>query len=269
MSDQDKAPDADDGLPRMTLGEHLEELRRRLLYAIIGLVVAMVATLAFGKFLLEALQWPYMETMRQVGMAPQLRVPEVTGAFGIYLRVTFYAGLVLASPWIFYQLWMFVAAGLYPRERRYVTYAVPFSALLFVCGAAFFLAVVAMPALKFFLTFPKQIDWAGIEPLIMLDDYIGFMTSMILLFGLVFQVPLVVLILAKTGLVELRTLRKFRRHVILAMFVLAAVFAPPDVFSQVAMALPMWALYELGLVLAWLLIYRKRPADHSAAGGEA
>jgi sec-independent protein translocase protein TatC len=256
MSDID-APEA----KRMTLGEHLEELRKRILYAVAGLVAAMVASLALGRWTLRLLQRPFEVVMREYGMDERLAVLSTTAGIGVYFQVALIAGAMLASPWIFYQLWLFVSAGLYPRERRYVTTAVPSSAGLFIAGAAFYLFVMAVPMLRFLIGFG---NWLGVKPIVTLEEHIRQMTTMMLVCGLSFQMPLVVLILAKMGLVTLAKLHHFRRHVIVAILLVAAIATPsPSPLDQIILAVPMWLLYELGVLLVYLLVARKQrtPAD--------
>jgi sec-independent protein translocase protein TatC len=247
----------DDPTPRMTIGEHLDELRKRLFLSAAGLAVSMGLSLIFGKDILRWIEMPFNAAMAGLGVSAQLSVMSVTGVFTTYLKVSLYSGLVLASPWILYQLWTFVGAGLHQHERRSVYLAMPLSAGLFVAGAAF-AVVLSIPAIKFFIQFGNDL---GIRPIITLDEYVGFMTNLLLAFGAVFQVPLVVLVLAKVGLVDMPRLRRYRAHVIVAMSVIAAVLAPPDLLSMLAMMLPMWLLYELGILLAWATVFRKKPAE--------
>ncbi|MCL2701925.1 MAG: twin-arginine translocase subunit TatC [Phycisphaerae bacterium] len=251
------SPDETDDGPRMTLGEHLGELGRRGRYALIGVAVATAGALWFGERLIRLCEQPFLRAMEQAGHRPELTMIGLTDAFMTYLRVGLYAGLVAASPWVFYQLWMFVAAGLYRHERRVVLWAIPFSVLLFVAGAAF--AVwVSGPAIGFFLGFAGTL---GVVPIVTLEAYISFMTNLLLAFGLVFQVPLVVLVLAWVGLIEHKTLSQYRRHIIVAMAIVAALLAPPDALSMILMVLPMWLLYELGVGLAWVMVFRKRTSE--------
>ncbi len=240
---------------QMSLSEHLEELRWRLIYALIGLAVAMALCLAFSKFMLQGLEYSYNAAMADLGQPQGLNIRHPTEAFTRFLMVGLVAGIVVSSPWIFYQLWMFVAAGLYPRERKYVTYAVPFSSVLFIAGAAFFLLVVLRQVMKFFLGFSI---WLGWRPQIMATFYISFVLKLTIVFGLAFQLPLAVLILAKMGIVSVRTLHHYRRHVVVGILISAAFLSPPDPFSQLALALPMWILYELGVVLVYFLVARKQ-----------
>jgi len=241
---------------RMTLGEHLEDLRRRIIYALIGLVVGMVVALCFGKHIIAVIQGPYVRAMKDLGRDPELAFMSVTTAFVTYLKIALAVGLIISAPWVFYQFWMFVSAGLYPNERKYVLVAVPFSAVLFVGGALFFLFVISDYILSFFLGFGS---WLGLKPIIRFQSHVSFMTNMMVVFGLGFQTPLLVLILGKMGLVTPRTLGKYRKHVIVAIVILAAVVTSPSPIDQIALAIPMWLLYELGVLLVYLLVTRKQP----------
>ncbi|MFW6132520.1 MAG: twin-arginine translocase subunit TatC [Planctomycetota bacterium] len=249
--------DADIDATRMPLGEHLEELRRRLIHALLGLVVGVGVALGMANTLIDALEHSYATVMAHTGQEPQLHVKAVTEGFTTYFGVALVAGIVIASPWIFYQLWMFVAAGLYHRERRMILAAVPASAVLFAGGVAFFLFVASIPLMRFFIGFNA---WMGLTSVVMLHDHIRFMTRMLLVFGLAFQTPLVVFVLARTGLVSRRALHHYRKHVIVGMLVAAALATSPSVVDQIALALPMWLLYELGVLLAYLFP-RAEPGD--------
>jgi sec-independent protein translocase protein TatC len=259
--------DYDPEATRMTLGEHLDELRVRIIRSLIGLAVGTAVGLASGKQLVWLLVWPYRVAATELGMAPELAVMSAGAGFDSYMKISFYFGLILACPWIVYQLWMFIAAGLYPKERRYVSSTVP---LLFLAGAAFFVLAVAVPAIRFLLMFDH---WMGLKPVVTLQSHIGFMTDMILAFGLAFQTPLAIYILAKVGLVSMGTLHKYRKHAIFAILVFSAVFAPPDALSMLAMAGPMWLLYEFGVVLAYFAIRKQRRQEEmerrqEESGGE-
>jgi len=245
---------------RMTLGEHLEELRRRVIYALGGLLVGIVVAALFGQRLLDALKLSYVRAMSELNLTGELAVPAVTAGFTTYFYIALVAGVLIASPWIFYQLWMFISAGLYPHERRYVLYSVPFSAMLFLAGAMFFLFVASFPLMRFFVGFNR---WLGVRPVIMLRDHISFMTRLMLVFGLAFETPLAVLVLAKAGLVTAKTLSRYRRHVIVCILVFAAVVTSPSPVDQVALALPMYLLFELGVLLAYVFASDKK-ADRQA-----
>lgn len=241
---------------RMSLGEHLEELRRRLIYAIIGLAVATGAMFAVTPSLLQFLERPFVEVMSSYGLPPKLLMMDYQSGLALYMQIALYGGLVLASPWIFVQIWMFISAGLYQREKRYVVIAVPASATLFVAGAAFFLLLIAKPILYFFVGFNR---WMGAENWVTFENHIDFMLEMMVIFGLAFQTPVVIFLLSLMGLVTTRRLNHYRRHVIIAIFILASiVMASPSPLDQIAMAVPMCLLYELGALLVYLRERRKR-----------
>jgi len=233
---------------RMSLGEHLEELRHRLILALAGLGVTLVVGLMLGKSLVALVRLPYEVAM---GTDAGLAVLSVTAGLMVYLKVSLIAAVVLAAPWVFYQLWMFVAAGLYPPERRYVVLAVPMSAGLFICGALFFLLVVAVPVLKFFIFFS---NWMHLELVVTFANHVSMMVNMMVVFGIGFQTPLAVLLLAKMGVVTQSGLRRYRRHVIVAVLIVAMLTTPPDPFSQLSLAVPMWLLYELGVLLVRIFV---------------
>ena len=152
-----------------------------------------------------------------------------------------------------------MAAGLYKRERRYVRIAVPFSTALFVVGALFFLFVVAPISLGFFLGFG---EWLGVSSNWTFQKYISFVTMLMLVFGLGFQTPIAIFVLNRTGLVSIAALRKSRRYVIVAMFALAAIATPPDVISQITLAIPLYALFELGILMSWFAERKKKLQDN-------
>jgi sec-independent protein translocase protein TatC len=239
---------------RMSLGEHLDELRKRIIYSLGGLCVAVIGGLALAGPVIHWLEIPYLA----VNPGTQLTVLSVAGGFSMYMKVGLYVGLVISCWWIAYQLWAFVAAGLYDKEKRYVMRAVPWSAILFLAGAAFFMLVVIKPALFFFHEFNS---WLGVQSLVTLEEYIDFVVVMLLVFGLSFQTPLIVLVLAKTGLISLDTLTRYRKHVIMALTVFAGIFAPADAWSMIVMGAAMWLLYEAGVLLAWLTVFRKQADD--------
>jgi sec-independent protein translocase protein TatC len=181
--------------------------------------------------------------------------------FIAYMKITLISGLIVSSPWVFYQLWMFVAAGLYENERRYVRMAVPFSTALFVTGALFFLFAIAPFCLRFFLKFG---DLIGVAANWTFDKYISFVTLLMLVFGLSFQTPIAIFVLNRTGLISIKSFRKSRKYVIIAIFVIAAVVTPsPDVISQIALAIPLYALFEIGILLCWFAERKKKSQEAS------
>ena len=196
----------------MSLGDHLEELRARVLLALVGLAVGVGVCLFFGTWLIRFIEMPYEQVRAHHKELQALAYLAPADAFIAYTKIAIIAGLIVSSPWVFYQLWMFVGAGLYPHEKRYVYMAVPFCVTLFVLGALFFLFVIARITLEFFVTFGNFI---GVVPMWMLDRYVSFITLMMLVFGLAFQTPVVVFVLNKIGLVSIQTLRSIRKYAVL------------------------------------------------------
>jgi sec-independent protein translocase protein TatC len=237
----------------MSLGDHLEELRHRIILAIAGVIVALVVSLFFSGAIISFIEKPFIEAM---GKEARLQTLAPAEGIIIYMNIALIAGLVVSSPWVFYQLWMFVAAGLYPHERRYVHIAVPFSVCLFITGALLFIFYIAPVMLKFLILFNKEI--VGVSSNFTFKNYISFITLMMLIFGLAFQTPIVVFVLAKTGLVPLRAFCKFRKYVILGIVVIAAAVLPgSDPFSLFALSIPMYLLYELGIFLSYISLRKK------------
>jgi sec-independent protein translocase protein TatC len=240
----------------MSLGDHLEELRSRLILALLGLVIGTVICLCFGTRIITFIQRPYNNLVP----GHPLIVLAPADAFVGYMKISLIAGLVISSPWVFYQLWMFVAAGLYPTEKRYVHLAAPFSTALFIAGALFFIFVVAPISLAFFLKFG---DIIGVSSNWTFQKYVSFITVLMLVFGIAFQTPIAIFFLNRTGLVSVKGLRKSRKYVLLGVFVVAAVATPPDVISQITLAIPLYLLFELGIVLANIANRRKKLQNSS------
>jgi sec-independent protein translocase protein TatC len=206
----------------------------------------MAACLFFGNRLLGILKLPYVHTLDALGQDTRLQVLSAPEGFLIYMKVALIAGLLLTSPWVFYQLWAFVSEGLYRRERRMVMTALPFSVVLFVGGALFYLLVVAEPMLGFFFSFN---NWLGLETRMTLPNYISLVTTLMFVFGLGFQMPIVVAILGRVGLISATMLANYRRHVIVVIFLFAALTTSPSPVDQILLGVPMWLLFELGVLL--------------------
>jgi sec-independent protein translocase protein TatC len=250
MGDTDKKQDFPDST--MSLGDHLEELRTRLILALAGLGVALAGCLLLGKLIISFIQGPYLAVM-----GPDSSLQTLAPAEGIssYVRIALIAGLIVSSPWVFYHLWMFVATGLYPNERRYVYIAIPFSVILFITGALFFMFIVAQLSLAFLL---KVNLWLGLKSNWTFPKYVSFISALMLVFGIAFQTPIAIFFLNRTGLVSIRALSRSRKYVFLAVFIIAAMATPPDVISQVTLAVPLYLLFELGILMSYLAGLRKR-----------
>ncbi len=241
----------------MSLGDHLEELRMRLIRALVGLGLGAVICLVFCPYIIDFIKGPYIGVM---GEDAPLQILAPAEGFISYIKIALVSGLILSSPWVFYHIWMFVAAGLYPNEKRYVHMAAPFSAALFVIGALFFVMVVAPLTLGFLVGFNERA--LGARSNFTFANYISFVTMLMLVFGIAFQTPVAILFLNKTGLVSVKTLCKSRKFVLLGIFVVAAMATPPDPISQVTLAFPLYALFELGILLSWFSERRKKKRDN-------
>jgi len=250
MGDTDKKQNLPNST--MSLGDHLEELRQRLIYALAGLVICAVVGFVFGPKIITFIEKPYIGVM---GSEARLQTLAPADGFISYVKIALITGLIISSPWVFYHLWMFVAAGLYLREKRYVYLAAPFSAALFIAGALFFIIVVAPLTLKFLVGFNERL--LGVKSQFTFQHYIAFVTHLMLVFGLAFQTPTAIFFLNRTGLVSLQQLRRSRKFVLLGVFVVAAMATPPDVVSQVTLAIPLYLLFELGILLCYFTNRRK------------
>jgi len=315
----------------MSLGDHLEELRGRLILALGGLLIGTAICLVFGARIIKFVERPYHKVFQAHKAEPQteenasklaenlinkvrLKLAADPNALDVdpeteefmyrlctetllalvsdpnyalaspsademslprtlqtlapadgmisYIKIALMAGLILSSPWVFYHIWMFVAAGLYPHEKKYVHSAVPFSATLFVTGALFFIIVVAPLTLGFLVKFNQSV--LGASSNFTFADYISFITMLMLIFGVAFQTPIAIFFLNKTGLVSLESLRKSRRFVVLIIFIVAAMATPPDVISQVTLAIPLYLLFELGILLSWFSQRKSKSKEATA-----
>ena len=234
---------------RMTLVEHIEELRACVIRALLGLGIATLVGLYFQEQLFDFVAAPHRKAMEAIKRHDL--VPLVAQAYSdsvvAYLQVALVGGFILSGPWIVWQIWSFIRAGLYANERKVVTRFFAGALLLFVAGVAFgYLWLI--PYCLLFLA--KYADPQRIQPLIRLDDYLSMFFTMTFLIGVAFELPLVMMLLARVGLVSGAGFARHRRWAILGAFVVGAVFTPPDPFSQFALALPLWALYEVGILLA-------------------
>ncbi len=231
MDEQEKIP----------FTEHLEELRKRLIVCFIAVGIGFVLSYGFKEKLFQILTRPLIRVMQTGDKLIFTGLPE---AFFTYLKVAFLSGIILAAPVIFYQFWMFVAPGLYDKEKRLMAPIVFLSTFFFVGGAFFGYFIVFPYGFKFFLGFASEI----IRPLPSMREYLGFASKLLLAFGLVFELPLIITFLAKLGMVSVSFLKKNRKYALLLFFVGAAILTPPDVVTQIMMALPLIVLYEISII---------------------
>lgn len=234
-----------DELQKMTFLDHLEELRRRLVISLVAVAVAFFACWAFAEPIFALIQAPLTKFLPP---GDKLAYTRLTAPFFLYMKVSFFAGLFLASPVILLQLWLFVAPGLYKRERRLAAPFIIFGTLFFVLGGYFGYRFLLPATCSFFVETGKQF-----KQMVTVDDYFSFASTIIMATGLVFETPILIFFLARLGIVTPAfLLQKFKYAVVLA-FVIAAVVTPtPDMVTQSALAIPMILLYLIGVAVAFL-----------------
>jgi sec-independent protein translocase protein TatC len=234
-----------------TFLSHLIELRQRLVWSLLAYGAACVPTLWFSAELYDLLAAPLMQSLPE---GSRMIATGVISPFLIPMKIGFFAALVLALPFILYQVWAFVAPGLYAHEKRLALPLVVSSTVLFVVGMLFCYFIVFGKVFAFISSFaPKSISVAPD-----IEAYFNFVLGMFMAFGLAFEVPVVVVVLVLTRLVTVEQLREFRGYVIVAIFVVAAIVTPPDVVSQISLAVPMCLLYEVGIFFAQFVEKRRK-----------
>lgn len=247
--------DPDPGAMDTRLVDHLVELRARLLRGIGGLLLVFVVLLPFANRLYAWLAQPLLDKLPQGG---QLIAIEVASPFFAPLKLAFFVALVVAMPWLLYQAWAFVAPGLYRRERKLALPLLASALTLFYAGCAFAFFIV-LPVVFAFLA---KVTPAGVAMMTDINAYLDFVLVIFLAFGLSFELPVALVILVLLGWVTPAQLREWRGYAVVGIFIVAAVITPPDVVSQLLLAIPMVLLYEAG-ILASMAIARKR----SPSGG--
>lgn len=241
----------DDGGKEEPLMSHLIELRDRLIRALLSILIVFLCLFYWAKDLYALLAQPLLASLPQGG---QMIATDVVGVFLVPMKVALMVAFLIALPYVLYQAWAFIAPGLYAHEKRLALPLVTTSVLLFFVGMAF----------AYFLVFPAvfgfmaQIAPEGVAWMTDIDKYLSFVLTSFIAFGVTFEVPVVVIVLVKMGIVELETLKGWRPYIIVAAFVIGAIFTPPDVVSQLFLAVPLCLLYELGLLLARFI---SKPAD--------
>jgi sec-independent protein translocase protein TatC len=258
---------------KMPITEHLGDLRKRITISLIALCITFVAAFTVSEHILGILMFPLKYSLDfsvrelylhfvpddKLGGNTKLVFLAPTEAFWMNVKISIVAGLILALPVIFYQFWKFISPGLLPKEKKYVLPFVFSATGLFLFGAAFCLFIVLPFAMGFLLTY-KVGDF--LMPMLSVGQYVDFCLKFILAFGIVFQLPIVIVFLTKMGIVNPRTLAKNRKYSVLAAFVLAAFLTPtPDIFNQILMAVPMILLYEVGILVSIFLDRKKKRSE--------
>ena len=245
----------------MPLLEHLVELRRRLIWAMGAFLVCFFLSYHFSQQIFSFLAEPLADILTAQGGNRRLIYTALTEAFFTYLKVAFFGGAFLAFPIIATQLWLFVAPGLYRSEKRAMLPFLASSPVLFIAGAALAYYFVFPTAWRFFLSFENPAGGGGVPIQLeaKVSEYLDLVMKLIFAFGIAFQLPVLLTLLAKVGIISSRGLKKYRRYAYVGMFVVAAILAPPDVITQCGLAVPLIGLYEISIVMARLV--EPKPVD--------
>lgn len=232
--------------PSETFISHLIELRDRLLRIVVGFLLVFIGLFPFANKIYTLLAHPLLAKLPAGG---QMIATAVTTPFFVPMKVAMLAAFIISLPHTLYQVWAFVAPGLYAHERRFMAPLVVASTLLFLAGMAF----------AYFLVFPVVFGFItgaapeGVAVMTDIGNYLDFVITLFIAFGTAFEVPVAVVLLVRFGMVDIKTLKEIRSYVIVGAFVLGAIFTPPDVISQVMLAVPLWLLYEAGILAAGLV----------------
>ena len=255
------AGEAAEDMPSMSFLEHLEELRRRIIYSLIGVGVGFVACWYYADRIFGLMQRPIMEALQRNHITEKLVYLNPTEPFNIYLKVGFLGGLFVASPFVLYQLWMFISPGLYRHEKRYVLPFMASTIFLFLAGGFFGYKSVYPAALDFLIGYGKQF-----QPMITIGEYTDLFLTIILGLGVIFELPILVFFLSLMGIVSARWMWRNLRYSILVIFIIAAVVTPTtDILNMCIFAAPMVALYVLSIGVAWMVhpsTRRRRELSH-------
>jgi sec-independent protein translocase protein TatC len=243
MKEADKAP----------FTEHLEELRSRLIVCFVAVGIGFFVSYFFKEKLFELLMKPLTDVM---GEGDQLIFTNLPEAFFVYLKTAFLAGVMLAAPVILYEFWKFVAPGLYKKERKLLLPVVFLCSFFFIGGALFGYFIVFPYGFKFFLGFATEY----IRPLPSMKEYFSLASKLLIAFGVVFELPLIVTLLSRLGFVSVGFLKKNRKYALLLFFAGSAMLTPPDIITQIMMALPLMLLYEISIIGAKIFA-RKDPYE--------
>jgi len=246
--------------PEQSFLSHLIELRDRLIRAMLSILIVFLCLFPWAKELYALLAQPLLATLPQGG---QMIATDVVGVFLVPMKVALMVAFLIALPYVLYQVWAFVAPGLYSHEKKLALPLVASSVLLFFVGMSF----------AYFLVFPTVFGFMakvapeGVAWMTDIEKYLSFVMTTFVAFGVAFEVPVIVVVLVLVGIVELATLKEWRSYVVVGAFVLAAIFTPPDVVSQLMLAVPLCLLYELGMLMARFVRKRGEESAQSRLEG--
>ncbi len=230
-----------------TFVSHLVELRNRIMKASVAVIVVFLCMMPWAGDIYDFLAYPMMVALPA---GSKMIATGVITPFLVPIKVTLLGAFMVALPWVLYQLWAFVAPGLYTHEKRLIAPLVISSSLLFLTGVAFCYFLVFQVVFKFINNFaPKSISVAPD-----IESYFGFVMTMFIAFGITFEVPIVVVVLVRMGLVTVQKLKEIRPYVVVGAFVIAAIVTPPDIMSQLLLAIPLCLLYEVGILIAPMFV---------------
>jgi len=233
---------------------HLVELRSRLLNSVVAVLLVFICLFPWASDLYTLLARPLLARLPKGG---QMIATDVTTPFFVPLKVALMTAFLIALPYILYQIWRFVAPGLYAHEKRLVWPLIVSSSILFFCGMAFAYFVV-FPVVFGFITASAP---HGVAVMTDIDKYLSFVLTMFIAFGITFQVPVAIVLLVRMGFISIDKLREIRPYMVVGAFVVGAIFTPPDVVSQSMLAVPLWLLYELGIVVANMVKPNEKAAE--------
>jgi sec-independent protein translocase protein TatC len=242
-----------------TFISHLVELRDRLIRALVAVGVVFLALVNWARDIYSLLAAPMLAALPQGG---HMIATDVAGAFFVPMKVTMMVAFLIALPYVLYQAWAFVAPGLYQHEKRLALPLLVASVVLFFIGMGFAYFIVFPTVFAFINAFAPE----GVAVMTDIDKYLSFVLTTFLAFGVTFEVPVAVIVLVRVGLVSIEKLKEIRPYVIVGCFVVGAIFTPPDVLSQIMLAVPMWLLYELGIVMARVI---GKPAEDEETPSQA
>ena len=238
-------------LTKMSFFEHLEELRKRLIWCFAYLALGFGVCWHYAEFIFRWIQQPLTPYLH----GDKLAYTRLTGPFFLYMKVAFFAGLFVASPLILHQIWLFIAPGLYKRERRYASPFIVFASLFFIAGGYFGWRVILPAMCRFFIEQGQQF-----KQVVTIDDYFSLASTMILAAGLIFETPIFIFFLARLGIVTPAFLLQKSKIAIVLAFIIAGILTPtPDMVNQTALALPMIVLYFIGVAVAYM--FAKQPGS--------
>jgi sec-independent protein translocase protein TatC len=251
-----------EALPEGTLISHLLELRTRLLRALIAVLIAFLPCAYYAN---QIFDWLSKPLVAKLPAGQKLIATTVTATFTAPLKLALVAGLLIAMPYVLYQIWAFVAPGLYRKEKRFAIPLLVTAILLFYTGVAFSYFLVFPMVFRFFIATTPQ----NVQLMADITNYLHFALTLFVAFGVAFETPVAVVLLVLTNLVTLKKLRAMRGYVLIVVFIVAAILTPPDVMSQTAMAVPMYLLFEGGILFAAILQRGGTPIPESAPEQES